>query len=101
MASSVASIKIDISDKEAEIIRNCGRLGYKPEKMQFLLAYSLIEIESNFINPDSEFFTIYSEGKTLAEYEIDVALYQNAAKGDVVSIKELACRKRDRDASPI
>lgn len=84
----------DITEKEKEIIINCGQMDYPIKKIAVIL-----DIEESELSTDETFQALYQKGKALGEYVIDQKLFDMAIAGDLKALQKLEARKKIRNRS--
>lgn len=77
-----------LTDKEKEFIVNFGALSYNPNMMQPILEWDIKEIEKEFKNENSELKTHYNKGNALADYVLNVKLFEMAKSGDLKAMQQ-------------
>jgi len=88
---------IDLSSEQKKMLKNMGALGYPPVKISSIMGFDLKEIESDLADVKSEFFKIYQEGNDMANYLIDLKLFEMAQSGDIKAIEKLEQRKKNME----
>lgn len=88
---------VDVSSKSnEEMIVNFGALGYNASKMAIIIGAEEIEIETLMKDSSSAFSKLYKKGVGVAEYVIDLKLFELAKTGDIKALEKLDQRKRQR-----
>ncbi len=87
---------MNIDKNTEEQIINFGALGYPASKIANILGYSEEHIQSLFTNKTSEFYELYQKGVDLADYVIDLKLFELAKSGDINALDKLDYRKKTR-----
>ena len=82
-------------DKELKII-NFGVFGYDQRKMANILDIDEKEIGKMIADKSSEFNKLLQKGKDMADYVIDLKLFEMAKSGDIKALDKLDLRKRMR-----
>jgi hypothetical protein len=85
-----------IKSEHQEMIINFGVFGYEVEKMANILEYESHEIKQALEDPLSEFSKLIQKGKDLADYVIDLKLFEMAKSGDIKALDKLEQRKNLR-----
>jgi len=85
-----------IEKETIEQIVNFGVFEYKPEKMASILGFTKQEIETEMKNKESDFYKFFQKGKDMADYVIDLKLFDMAKTGDIKALEKLDSRKRLR-----
>lgn len=87
---------MEIDKKQEEMIVNFGALGYETRRMANILGFSPEIIRNEMDKPNSEFCQLYKKGQDLADYVIDLKLFEMAKTGDIKALEKLDTRKRSR-----
>lgn len=77
-----------MSEKEIEMIVNFGALGYDEKKISSILGRS-INIQ------DQDVAKYYQKGKDMADYAIDLKLFEMAKSGDIKALEKFERRKME------
>lgn len=80
-------------------ITTFGALGYSAERIANLLdlqGEERIELISRLSNPTDKLKVAYEKGRAIGDYNIDIALMDQADKGDAVAIETLTARSKER-----
>ena len=85
-----------LTDKQKEMIINFGAFHYAPEKMALIIDLPIAEIIKEIKNKKSEFYRLYMEGKSKADYLIDKKLFELAKAGDLKALEEFEYRKKTK-----
>jgi len=88
-------MKIDIELEEK--IVNCGVFGYSASKMANILGFSETAIAVEIADDKSVFNKLLQKGIDLADYVIDLKLFELAKTGDIKALEKLDSRKKTRD----
>lgn len=86
-----------MNDKQIEMLRNMGALGYPVEMVMSVLSIPDRDRPSfikDFNDPKSDIMMKYKEGSDQAQYSMDLKLFEMACSGDLKAMKELEIRKR-------
>jgi hypothetical protein len=86
-----------IKAEQEEMIINFGVFGYSAEKMASVLGVDLLEIEKCLQDKDSQFSKLIQKGSDLADYVIDLKLFEMAKSGDIKALDKLEVRKKFRN----
>jgi len=73
----------NITEQEQEKIINFGALYYDAEKMAIILEWPLKEVETLMKDEKSEFKKLYRKGAAVAEYLLNVKIFEMAKAGDL------------------
>lgn len=79
-------LKIEYSNENEEIIINCGAFGYKADVIASLLRIDLFVIENAMVN-DNQFIKLYKFGNDMANYKLDLKLFEMAKSGDIKAMQ--------------
>jgi hypothetical protein len=82
----------DLTEKEREMIVNFGALGYSVDKMAVILMWDVKEIADAMSGGD--FARLYQKGQAIADYVIDMKLFELSQTGDLKALAEFEKRKR-------
>ena len=82
-----------IQQQQIELIINFGALGYHEEKMASILEVEEEILSEAFNDKNSQFRKLYDKGKNLADYAIDLKLFEMAKAGDIKALEKLNLRK--------
>jgi hypothetical protein len=85
---------MEITKEEEDKIINFGAFGYKIPKMARLLELDEQIVKKEFDNKKSVFFALYQKGQDMADYVIDLKLFEMARSGDMKALETLEFRKR-------
>ena len=88
---------MNINKDNEEMIVNFGALEYDAEKISIILGEDIEEVKKEMKNKNSDLFKLLQKGKYLAEYLIDLKLFEMAKSGDIKALDKLDSRKRDRN----
>lgn len=83
-----------LSKEEEEKIINFGAFGYKAPKIARLLGLDEKEVKKQLEDKSSQMFLLYQKGQDMAEYVIDLKLFEMAKSGDMKALETLEHRKR-------
>lgn len=88
----VEVLKIEYSNENEEIIINCGAFGYKADVIASLLRIDLSVIENAMVN-DNEFIKLYKFGNDMANYKLDLKLFEMAKSGDIKAMQAFQAKR--------
>lgn len=88
----VEVLKIEYSNENEEIIINCGAFGYKADVIASLLRIDLSVIENAMVN-DKEFIKLYKFGNDMANYKLDLKLFEMAKSGDIKAMQAFQAKR--------
>jgi hypothetical protein len=84
-----------MNEEQEKMLRNMGALGYPIEKVISVMGIEdPNQFREEFADLSSRVRLIYKSGADLAEYHIDLKLFEMARSGDLKAMKELEIRKR-------
>lgn len=84
-----------MNDKEKEMIINMGALGYPVSLCARVVGVKdEKQFQKDFVDPKSEVYQLYQQGKDRAQYLIDLKLFEMAQSGDIKAMRKLEIRKR-------
>lgn len=89
---------MEIKKDQHEQIINCGVFEYNSEKLANILGFDKKEIESEIKNKYSELNQLLQKGKDMADYIIDLKLFEMAKTGDLKALDKLNKRKTNRNS---
>ena len=80
--------------EQLEQLRTMGALGYQVGKILNIIDFAdPSQFEKDFQNPESEVSRAYQKGADLAEFALDVMVYEQAQSGDLKALNEYRQRK--------
>lgn len=85
-----------VGDIDYEKVVNFGAFGYSIEKMASILMIEQEEIKKELNNSTSDFYKHYEKGRHMADYVIDLKLFELAQSGDLKALEEYEFRKNKR-----
>ena len=86
-----------IEKENEEQIINFGVFGYDALKMGNILNMKEAEIQNEMKNETSDFYKLFQKGRDMADYVIDLKLFEMAKSGDIKALEKLDFRKRIRE----
>ncbi len=69
---------------------------YDSKKIASILELDKDEVDSELKNEESELSKLLQKGKDMADYVIDLKLFEMAKTGDIKALEKLDLRKRRR-----
>ena len=87
---------MEIKKEQHEQIINCGVFDYNAQKIANILGFEPKDIESEMKNKESELNKLLQKGKDVADYVIDLKLFELAKAGDIKALDKLIQRKKNR-----
>ena len=87
---------MEIDKEKEEMIINFGAFGYEPEKMANILLWDIKEVENAMEDKASTFFRLYLKGQELADYVLDLKLFEMAQSGDLKAMQKFEHRLKTR-----
>jgi len=87
---------MNINKEQEEIIINMAIFGYDVSKMASILSINENDLIKEIQNPGSEFSKLLKKGSDLADYVIDLKLFELAKTGDIKALNKLDSRKGSR-----
>lgn len=85
-----------VPKEQEEIVINCGAFGYDVRKIASVLGQSEIDVQKELNDPRSEMSALIQKGRDMAEYVIDLKLFEMAKSGDIKALEKFEFRKRQR-----
>ena len=85
-----------LKENEGQII-NFGVFGYDALKMGSILNIEETEIDKEMKNEASDFYKLFQKGRDMADYVIDLKLFEMAKSGDIKALEKLDVRKKFRE----
>ena len=86
-----------ISKNHEEMIINFGALGYSGNKIANILGLNPNDVILEAKNPNSELSKLLRKGRDMADYVIDLKLFEMAKSGDIKALEKLELRKRTQN----
>ena len=81
-----------IIDEYEEMIVNFGAFSYSNEKMVAILLINEKQIAIEMEDKNSDFYRLYSKGKNMRDYVLDLKLFEMAQSGDLKALDEFYAR---------
>jgi len=81
-----------IIDEYEEMIVNFGAFSYSNEKMAAILLINEKQIANEMEDKNSDFYRLYSKGKNMRDYVLDLKLFEMAQSGDLKALDEFYAR---------
>lgn len=88
---------MDIKKEQEEQVINFGVFDYDASKIASILGIEKREVEQELKNKDSQLSKLFKKGKDMADYVIDLKLFEMAKTGDIKALDKLDSRKWDRN----
>ena len=85
-----------IEKEQEEQIVNFGAFEYDAEKIASILGLDLKEVQIEINNETSLLYQLLKKGRDMADYVIDLKLFEMAKSGDIKALEKLDYRKRVR-----
>lgn len=76
-----------LDKKHEEAVLNFGALRYPPEKMAIVLGVEEAKIRAAMKDKKSPFYLTYLKGQTMADYVMDLKLFELAKAGDLKAME--------------
>jgi len=87
---------MEIKKEQKEQVINFGVFNYDSKKIASILELDKDEVDSELKNEESELSKLLQKGKDMADYVIDLKLFEMAKTGDIKALEKLDLRKRRR-----
>lgn len=84
-----------ITEKEKDIIINCGAFKFQPQKIATVLNWPPDEVSQLYNNKGTEFFKLIKKGRDTADYILTLKLFEQAQTGDLKALEEFENRRND------
>lgn len=81
-----------IIDEHEEMIVNFGAFSYSNEKMAAILLINEKQIAIEMEDENSDFYRLYTKGKNMRDYVLDLKLFEMAQSGDLKALDEFYAR---------
>jgi hypothetical protein len=88
-----------IEKEQEEQIVNFGVFEYDAKKIASILGIDLKEVQAEIENKTSLLYQLLQKGRDMADYVIDLKLFEMAKSGDIKALEKLDLRKRGRKLS--
>jgi hypothetical protein len=88
---------MEIKKEQKEQVINFGVFDYSSKKIASILGLDKSEVDSELKNKESELSKLLQKGKDMADYVIDLKLFEMAKTGDIKALDKLDSRKRMRE----
>lgn len=88
---------MEIKKEQEEQIVNMGVFDYPASKIANILSFDVREVEKELENKDSKLNQLLTKGKDMADYVIDLKLFEMAKTGDIKALEKLNYRKNMRN----
>lgn len=85
---------IEILKEDEEKVINCGAFNYSAGKIASLLGLEKEEVADELRNEESLLFKLYQRGKDMADYAIDLKLFELSRAGDLKALEQFNKRKK-------
>jgi len=86
----------DFTKKQEEQLINFGAFGYSEKKIASIMGVPVDDIISLKKDKNSILSNLLQKGKDMADYVIDLKLFEMAKSGDIKALDKLELRKRFR-----
>ena len=83
-----------LTKKEQDLIIDFGALNYQASKIAIILEVDLNEIKTELQDINSEVYKLYRKGKYMADYKIDLKIFELAQTGDMKAIERFEKQKQ-------
>lgn len=87
---------MEIKKEQEEQVINFGVFDYDAKKIASILGFDKTEVSEELKNKDSKLCLLLQKGKDMADYVIDLKLFEMAKTGDIKALEKLDQRKRIR-----
>lgn len=85
------------TEEDRERIINFGAFDYPPQKMANILGLETEYIKNLMKDKNSVFYSLFQKGIDMADYVIDLKLFEMAKSGDIKALDKLEQRKKKRE----
>ena len=89
---------MEIKKEQQEMVINCGVFDYDARKLSNILGFDKKDVELEIKNKESELNQLLQKGKDMADYVIDLKLFEMAKSGDLKALEKLNYRKNKRNS---
>lgn len=86
-----------IEKEQEEQIVNCGVFEYDAKKIASILGLDVEEVQKEIESKTSLLSQLLQKGRDMADYVIDLKLFEMAKSGDINALEKLDYRKRIRN----
>ena len=83
-------------EKTIEKLINIGVFGYDAEKIANITGIKLDEVKKQLADENSQINKLMKKGRDVADYLIDLKLFEQAKNGNIQAMEKLDYRKRIR-----
>lgn len=87
---------MEIKKEQEEQIVNFGVFDYNAKKIASILEVDVKEVQAEIENKTSLLCQLLQKGRDMADYVIDLKLFEMAKSGDIKALEKLNNRKRLR-----
>jgi len=87
---------MEIKKEQEEQVINFGVFDYDAKKIASILGFDKTEVSEELKNKESKLSLLFEKGKDMADYVIDLKLFEMAKTGDIKALEKLDHRKRMR-----
>jgi hypothetical protein len=87
---------MEIKKEDEERIINCGAFEYSAQKIAYLFGFDKNDVMREMDNKESKINQLLQKGKEMADYVIDLKLFEMAKIGDLKALERLEIRKSKR-----
>jgi hypothetical protein len=84
----------NLNEEQVKMLKNMGALAYQPSKIASIMGFSISDVSTAMDDVSSEFHKIYTSGSNMANYLIDLKLFEMAQSGDIKAMDKLSERKK-------
>lgn len=89
----------ELTPEQIKMLKNMGALSYPASKIASIMELNLEEVVNAMKDHDSDFYKIYMAGQNMANYLIDLKLFDMAQSGDIKAIDKLNERQKNMMAA--
>jgi hypothetical protein len=87
---------MEFTKEQEDIIINCGVFGYNSEKIANVSGLELSEVKKQMKYKNSKISVLLQKGIDMADYVIDLKLFNMTKAGDIKALEKLEMRKDNR-----
>ena len=87
---------MEIKKEQEEQVINFGVFDYDAKKIASILGFDKTEVSEELKNKESKLSLLLGKGKDMADYVIDLKLFEMAKTGDIKALEKLDRRKKMR-----